>query len=660
MLCAALALLLFWVQDIDSIVLKNSERFSLVSQITDPREAEAFLAIRRATDPAARYHLASEFLKTYPQSWLLSQTYDASARSAIDLNLYDAALADGAASLRLHPENPSLLVLVSNLEALKGLSDQAIRHASDALEYLDQFEKPPDFAELKASAFFARARAESSLNSANALVDLNHAVAWNPEDAEAFYLRAIVEIRTGDKQSAAADLSFVAQHGGDLRDKAAKVLSLLGVKPDGRTPTVDASLRDDELKSKSGTALQYGYAGSEACKSCHRSEYAAWRQTGMARMLRAYKHENVVGDFSGGFGDSVRMGFDKRPYFEFLKDGNWSRYYVDFTIGSKWQQAYATQLSDGRLQVFPIQFNLLQNKWVNYWSILDPAGSPRAVVRDFPKLTTPTNYQQNCAICHTSQLKISENSLEHATYLQPGIDCEMCHGPAAWHVKHLSDTPLKLKVVGNREAVRVCAQCHSQSAVREFGANGEMNYSTKSKFVPSTQLRNSDAFSLRAFYKDGRFRETTFIVEAFTRSACYRRGAAKCNTCHSPHLPNFESNKTALKFKDTPNQMCVSCHSEYSARIEEHTHHSPDSEASQCITCHMPRITNALLFQARSHQIEIPTADLTLRFGQSESPNVCLSCHSEKPVNWAMEQLAVWRGGTRASARNIRVDTRSR
>jgi hypothetical protein len=63
MLCAALALLLFWVQDIDSIVLKNSERFSLVSQITDPREAEAFLAIRRATDPAARYHLASEFLK---------------------------------------------------------------------------------------------------------------------------------------------------------------------------------------------------------------------------------------------------------------------------------------------------------------------------------------------------------------------------------------------------------------------------------------------------------------------------------------------------------------------------------------------------------------------------------------------------------------------
>jgi predicted CXXCH cytochrome family protein len=151
-----------------------------------------------------------------------------------------------------------------------------------------------------------------------------------------------------------------------------------------------------------------------------------------------------------------------------------------------------------------------------------------------------------------------------------------------------------------------------------------------------------DAFSRRAFYKDGRFRETTFIVEAFTRSECYLKGTAQCASCHSPHLGDFETNKTSLKFAAAPNEMCLGCHAEYRNRIAEHTRHAAGSEAAQCVSCHMPRIMNALLFKARSHQIEIPSADLTERFGQQESPNVCLSCHAEKDVRWAKEQLAAW------------------
>ena len=186
--------------------------------------------------------------------------------------------------------------------------------------------------------------------------------------------------------------------------------------------------------------LAYGYAGPEACRTCHVNEYAAWRNTGMARMFRPYQPANVAGDFSPATEYSensdlgtIRLGVDKRPYFEFSNHGNWQRFYVDFTIGSKWQQGYATKLADGRVQVFPIEYNLLQKKWINYWKIIDPPGSPRAVIQDFPKLTSATNYQQNCAICHTSQLKVdaaaNSDAIEHAVYLQPGIDCEMCHGP---------------------------------------------------------------------------------------------------------------------------------------------------------------------------------------------------------------------------------------
>ena len=55
-----------------------------------------------------------------------------------------------------------------------------------------------------------------------------------------------------------------------------------------------------------------------------------------------------------------------------------------------------------------------------------------------------------------------------------------------------------------------------------------------------------------------------------------------------------------------------------------------------------PRIVNALLFQARSHEIGIPRADLTERFGQAESPNACLICHANKGAPWAEQQLQKW------------------
>lgn len=381
----------------------------------------------------------------------------------------------------------------------------------------------------------------------------------------------------------------------------------------------------------------------------------------MARMLQPYRAQNVIGDFSsaGEFresaADAIRMGIAGRPFFEVWSQNQWQRFYVDFTIGSKWQQAYATELPDGRLQVLPIEYNVLAKKWVNYWEMIDPPGSARAVLHDFPKHTPATNYQQNCAICHTSQLKLNATTadpMQHAQYLQPGIDCEMCHGPGALHARqaaagavhhsNAAEPPFDFRKADHRAAVRICAQCHEQSAVRQIGTGGEMNYSTSGSYVPETEIRAYDAFSRKAFFKDGRFRETTFIVEAFTRSACYRKGTAQCASCHSPHTADFEHNPTSLKFAADQNQMCLGCHANLRGHVTEHSRHRAGSEASRCVTCHMPRIVNALLFKARSHQIEIPSADLTERFGQEESPNVCLTCHAAQTPEWASAQLAGW------------------
>jgi hypothetical protein len=53
---------------------------------------------------------------------------------------------------------------------------------------------------------------------------------------------------------------------------------------------------------------------------------------------------------------------------------------------------------------------------------------------------------------------------------------------------------------------------------------------------------------------------------------------------------------------------------------------------------------DALLFEARTHQIDdIPNAEMTLRFGQQESPNACLLCHKDKSLQWLSQQLSAWK-----------------
>jgi predicted CXXCH cytochrome family protein len=183
-----------------------------------------------------------------------------------------------------------------------------------------------------------------------------------------------------------------------------------------------------------------------------------------------------------------------------------------------------------------------------------------------------------------------------------------------------------------------------QSAMRTPGPRGEWNYlETGQRFFQQHQSRPFIEFSRKAFYRDGRFRETTFIVEAFYRSACFKKGGAHCGHCHDPHPQDAASNPASLKHRERPDQMCLQCHTRYAANPEAHTHHAAASTASRCVSCHMPRMMNSLLFQARTHEIDgIPRADMTLRFGQQESPNACLTCHDGKDAKWAGEQLRTW------------------
>jgi tetratricopeptide (TPR) repeat protein len=502
-------------QEIDTAILNRpAKQFTVLDQIADPEEKRGFLALYRASQPARKQQLAEQFIRDHAQSWLLPQAYEAASKASIDLGEYSRAITEGRLSSRLLPENPLLLVPLANVEAQQLDLSAAEQHAKDALEYLDQFARPSGISEhdwnsmlpkLQASAYFvlgrvyatrglgARDTARDSLLR-DAAQSLDKAEGLNAGDSEIFYLRGVVESVRRDPVPAASYFRAAAENESPFRDLALEQLrKIFASNPSGsktfeeflkhipHAPKAAFSAAPVPNQKTQGGLDASGYAGSQACKTCHTREFASWQKTGMARMLRSYSRENIMGDFSADsqFHDEddrvrIRMGTDSRPFFDVLgDDGRWSRFHVDYTIGSKWQQGYATRLADGRLHVLPIEYNRLQKAWINYWSMIDLPGSERANIGNFPRLLPSTNYQQNCATCHTSQLKAGSNDLiamEYASFREPGVNCEMCHGPSERHVRQMRtgqvstkrplDAPVDFTNLSNREAVRICAQCH--------------------------------------------------------------------------------------------------------------------------------------------------------------------------------------------------------
>ncbi len=710
-------------QEIDAnITTQNRSPSTIADQIPDAAERASFLVMFKQGPPAQRLQQAKSFLAQFPQSAFLSQAYEVAARASFGLEDYDAGLNYARESLTLLPENPLLLVSVADVEARKHLNDAAISDARDAIEYLDRFSAPGTAApegwpvlksKLKATGKFAQGRAllEQALALSkgekrdavlrDCMASLGEAQTLNPSDSEITYLFGLAQLASGELQPAAGSFARIYRANDSLASKALENLQSIYkmLRPDSRD-TFESFVQQAERQGSASSNNRVAavgipsvqplsdYAGSDSCRGCHSSVYRQWSQTGMSRMLRPYVPQNVIGDFQNEnefyVGDEAKyregkveftngqeralfarmVMRDGRHYFDIQQsDGKLHTYSVDYTIGSKFQQAYATKLPNGEIHVFPIQYSALQKRWVNYWRIIDGAGSERADLRSWEKLSAATSYQAVCAVCHTSQLRNVKGGgfdVKNVEFREPGIDCEMCHGPSVQHVvdmtanepypKRAIEPPVNFHDLGNRDFIRICSQCHMQSAIRASGPQGELNYSRSGEFFPNNPSIPFGEFSRIGFYKDGRFRQTTFIVEALQRSQCFKKGQVSCGTCHDPHGHDADSNLTSVKFRDGLDLMCTNCHSQFqnTVSLAAHTHHPVDSEGSRCVSCHMPRIMDAVLFRARTHQIDdIPNADMTRRFGQVESPNACLLCHSGKNAEWVKQELKAWKPAPR-------------
>jgi len=668
---------------------------TILDEINDAGERNAYLALFQKQIPEARRRTALEFLEHYPQSAFLSQAYEVAAKASIDLGDARSAVEFGRAALQLLPENPLLLVPLSDAEIQQGNLAVAAQDARTALDCLERFLRPATFSEkewsglqrqLRATSYYVlgKAATEQGLSAKDPLRarKLEEAEGFtrqsyqlNPSDPTTSYLLGLIRLVRGNLKGAASALAATYQQRGPLREKAQKHLQEIydhwPLKPvqdfDAfvrEVATSEGPVQEPEIAAEShpvgGPAP--AYAGSQSCQGCHPREYAGWQNTGHARMFRPYKFENVFGDFNNAtYSDETgkvvaRFTHDAtRHYFEILDNyGKWHTYRVDYTIGAKWQQTYAIRLPSGEIQVMPLQYNRDQKRWAAFWKTIDPPNSERAQVTNFPNFSWQTAYLPHCGPCHTSQLRtlrLKSPEPKDLDIAEGGINCEMCHGAAGDHAASMRlatpgyKPPLKLQVefgkLSSRDYVAICGQCHLQSPVLTMGSEGEINY----RHLPDTfyehyRSRPYGEFALRAFYKDGRFRVVSYIVESFLRSKCYQEGHAHCGNCHDFH-PSDGTNTKSLKLLDHPDQMCLQCHADYAAKLEAHTHHATQSEGSRCTACHMPKIMNTVMFKTMTHQLDdVPNAETTARFGPENSPNACLICHTNKDVAWLKTQLS--------------------
>jgi predicted CXXCH cytochrome family protein len=659
-------------QETDNAPGNRRTSLTIFDEIDDRSEREAFRVVWNTPDARTKRERADAFVERYPQSIVLREAYELSARASAKIGDGSAALARARLSLRLLPENPSLLVMAADIAAAQAQLDRADEHARDALRLLANADAPAPITvsqwprvrdELRARAYFVLGRVAAERGAhADARRSLLMALSLNNDEIDALYALGVVQMALQDDAAAAASFAHVMRTGGTLGAVARESLTALYARQSTWKSFDDylSSLQwtPPKAPARAPSPAAGAYAGSESCRECHAPVYERWRATGMAKMFRSYRAEDVIGNFTEGQVVENRARpviKDGRHFIEIRRssnDGEWIRYPVDYLIGSKWQQAYATRLPDSRILVFPIQYSRNRSSWINYWAAVDGPGSARTDIARFHEIPEGAIYQTACAPCHTSQLKFTEG-IEHAAsgvFRETGINCEMCHGPSQTHVERIKsgglaarathDTPIRFGRLPAQQYVAVCGQCHAQSAVHNAEAAGNVNYSEQVPFYRAYPAHLPSNFSRKAFFRDGRYRATTFISEAFARSQCFRKGEATCGSCHDPHPPDAATNPTSLKFRDDPDRMCVQCHEAISGGRETHTRHAAGTEASRCVSCHMPRIMDALLFPARSHEIDdVPDAEMTARFGNEDSPNACLMCHTDRGVVWLREEM---------------------
>ncbi len=383
------------------------------------------------------------------------------------------------------------------------------------------------------------------------------------------------------------------------------------------------------------------WAGSSSCRDCHADFYQKWATSRHGLAMQPFTREFAAAELKPQAQPILVRGVAYQAQIK--ADGAWvleqqagaeKKYAIEHALGGKYVYYFLTPMDRGRLQVLPVAYDVRRQEW------FDTTGSAARGIMHFddevldwraPQLT----FNTSCHGCHVSQFSANfdpQTDSYHATWAEPGINCETCHGSGVEHVRLFRElgtrkTPEDIRIIStkrfsNEQINDLCAPCHAKSAPLTN------SFTPGNRFFDNYDLVGPEHSD---FYPDGRDLGENYTYTSWRMSPCVKSGALDCMHCHT--------SSGRYRFADDTNQACLPCHRSHVADVVAHTHHQPDSAGSKCVACHMP-VTEFARMLRSDHSMRPPMPAATLAF---RSPNACNQCHADQDAAWADKHVREWR-----------------
>lgn len=372
------------------------------------------------------------------------------------------------------------------------------------------------------------------------------------------------------------------------------------------------------------------FLGDQKCKECHLDEYMQWQGSHHDKAMQIAIDTTILGNF-----DNVKFKsqgvinhFFKKDSTYYVNtegpDGNYHDYKIEYTYGVKPLQQYIVKFPNGHLQCLRTAWDTEKKVWFDLYPDF------KVVHSEWLHWSRGgLNWNTMCSDCHSTNVRKNYSQKDHSydtKYALINVSCEACHGPGKMHVanairqgvnyKNLDD----LKMASNidkKELVDQCARCHMrrEQISSHFNFEGTM----LDHYFP--ELLNT-----RTYHPDGQILDEVYVYGSFVQSKMYQNNVS-CNDCHNSH---------SLKLKFDGNQLCLQCHVPETYNTPSHHFHNMNTEASQCINCHMTGKYYMVNDFRRDHSFRVPRPDLSIKYG---TPNACTGCHEDKDNEWAWEHF---------------------
>lgn len=395
----------------------------------------------------------------------------------------------------------------------------------------------------------------------------------------------------------------------------------------------------------SGQLTDADYVGSESCKSCHETEFKDWEGSQHDKAMMEADANSVLADFNTTFknqGVTSRFYTNDNKFYVHTEGqgGEYNDYEIIYTFGVSPLQQYIVEFPKGKFQCLRTAWDTEKQVWFDLYPDMK-------VVHDEWIHWTKGGLSWNimCSDCHSTLVKKNYNPVKdsyNTSFSIINVSCEACHGPGKEHVaitesdayKNNPDTTQYIgeldmgKYTLPKQMVDDCARCHSLRTQHTEFYDHEGTY--MDHYAPDL-LRDG------IYFADGQILGEVYVYGSFIQSKMYALNV-KCNDCHNVHSLD-------LKFKG--NDLCLQCHVPEKYNAKSHHFHEINTDASECINCHMPGRTYMGNDFRRDHSFRVPRPDLSAKYGV---PNTCneSGCHADQSPEWAAKAVKEWYGPERA------------